>query len=484
MTTLPLSSILVEDRQRLDLGDIDSLADSLKEYGLIQPIVITKDNRLIAGGRRLAAATKLGWTDIPIVYKETLDEAHLTMLELEENIRRKDMTWMERCITIAKVHRLHRSTARQEGEEWGQRETGSLLGVSLGAVNNAIDMASRLRREPKDQELWSCATMKEAMELLWKREEADAVKVLAERQRALANVNTEEATNNEFVKAVEEVAQKPELLAEERKRYKANPLNTMPFEEYWEKKMQMVEDVRNTIYLSNRLIHSDCLNFMRNNVEAFDHIITDPPYGIDMDNLGQQNMGMVDIDLVEREHDVVENKKLLNGFIAAAYRSLKENGFLVMWCDYDLWSELQNAATLVGFKVQRWPLTWCKSYPCQNGAAQYNFTKSTEIAMVCRKGKAMLTRQQPTCHIIAGRANDFDHPFAKPAEVWNFILNAISIKGQHIYEPFAGVGSGVVPMIAAERTVTATEINERHHYELIENVKKYYLNLNPRSVFK
>ena len=52
--------IRIRDRIRKELRDIDDLAESIKEIGLIQPIILTKDNELIAGHRRLLACKKLG----------------------------------------------------------------------------------------------------------------------------------------------------------------------------------------------------------------------------------------------------------------------------------------------------------------------------------------------------------------------------------------------------------------------------------------
>ena len=65
-TSISLSSILVNraERQRRELPNIDILADSIKRLGLIHPIVIDRDNNLVAGERRLEACRTLGWTHI------------------------------------------------------------------------------------------------------------------------------------------------------------------------------------------------------------------------------------------------------------------------------------------------------------------------------------------------------------------------------------------------------------------------------------
>ena len=65
VSDLPIAAIRVEGRFRRALGDIASLADSIAEVGLLHPIVVTPDHRLIAGARRLHAMRKLGRTHVP-----------------------------------------------------------------------------------------------------------------------------------------------------------------------------------------------------------------------------------------------------------------------------------------------------------------------------------------------------------------------------------------------------------------------------------
>lgn len=74
------------------MGDIDSLKDSLKRYGLLNPITIDSKNRLIAGERRLEAAKALGWTNINAVIVNNLTPLTKLELELEENNQRKEFT--------------------------------------------------------------------------------------------------------------------------------------------------------------------------------------------------------------------------------------------------------------------------------------------------------------------------------------------------------------------------------------------------------
>ena len=62
---MKIEAIKVGDRFRKDLGDIKTLASSIQEIGLLQPIVVNQDNELIAGQRRLEACKLLGRTEVP-----------------------------------------------------------------------------------------------------------------------------------------------------------------------------------------------------------------------------------------------------------------------------------------------------------------------------------------------------------------------------------------------------------------------------------
>ncbi len=63
---MKIAEIKIGKRHRKDLGDLQSLADSIQEIGLLHPIVVTEDGELIAGERRLEACKLLGWEEIPV----------------------------------------------------------------------------------------------------------------------------------------------------------------------------------------------------------------------------------------------------------------------------------------------------------------------------------------------------------------------------------------------------------------------------------
>jgi len=103
---VPISDIIVKKRIRKNMGDIDILAESLRRHGQISPIVISKKNVLIAGGRRLEAAKTLGWRTINAVILENSTDLSRLELEIEENTQRRDFTMDELADATKKLYRM------------------------------------------------------------------------------------------------------------------------------------------------------------------------------------------------------------------------------------------------------------------------------------------------------------------------------------------------------------------------------------------
>lgn len=92
----PISEIKIGERDRADLGDLRELAESIRKVGMLHPIVITGDWRLVAGGRRLAAARDvLGWTEVPVTIVDIHTARDVLQAEWDENTCRKPLTPVE-----------------------------------------------------------------------------------------------------------------------------------------------------------------------------------------------------------------------------------------------------------------------------------------------------------------------------------------------------------------------------------------------------
>ena len=119
-----------ENRQRRELTGIEELAESIRKNGLINPIVVTQDLVLVAGERRLTAHEHLGFDQITVQYVEDLSDEELQIIELEENIRRVDLSWQDLVRSVAKFDSLK----RKEHAGWTTEDTAEELNMSRSNV--------------------------------------------------------------------------------------------------------------------------------------------------------------------------------------------------------------------------------------------------------------------------------------------------------------------------------------------------------------
>jgi ParB family chromosome partitioning protein len=101
-----INDIKVRKRVRKEYGDIHALAESMKRFGQINPIVLNNRNQLIAGGRRLEAARYLGWRTINAVVMDIDDKVSKLEYEVEENLQRRDFTPEEAAKAVQELTRL------------------------------------------------------------------------------------------------------------------------------------------------------------------------------------------------------------------------------------------------------------------------------------------------------------------------------------------------------------------------------------------
>lgn len=101
-----IRDIKVKHRVRRDLGDLEPLKESLRRYGLLNPITLDSNYRLIAGERRLEAAKLLGWTNINAVIVNNITPVTKLEIELEENNQRKEFTDAELLEGYKRLERL------------------------------------------------------------------------------------------------------------------------------------------------------------------------------------------------------------------------------------------------------------------------------------------------------------------------------------------------------------------------------------------
>lgn len=120
-----------QPRSHFDHGDLEDLVNSIKEHGILQPIVVTPQGsryELIAGERRLRAAKIAGLTTIPALVRKATEQQKME-LALIENVQRSDLNPIEEAYAYLRLQ-----------EEFGltQDEVGTRLGKSRPQIANTI----------------------------------------------------------------------------------------------------------------------------------------------------------------------------------------------------------------------------------------------------------------------------------------------------------------------------------------------------------
>ena len=124
-----------QPRENFDEQALKELAVSIKEHGVIQPIVVRQIGEkyeIIAGERRYKASTMAGLTKIPAIIKN-LDDKESSKVALIENLQRRDLTPIEEARTYQKILELDALT---------QEELAKTMGKSQSAVANKLRLLS------------------------------------------------------------------------------------------------------------------------------------------------------------------------------------------------------------------------------------------------------------------------------------------------------------------------------------------------------
>lgn len=175
MRLVPISDIVVEERQRkkITLESVQDLMASISQNkevlreteGLINPIVVRDRIILVAGERRLSACRYLNRTHVAALDVEFLSPDDAKIIELEENVKRSDLSWQERCEAAADIHR--RLEARAP-ETWTQTKTAERLGVTTQSISRYLALADAMS---KDASIGEAASLSTAFAILQRQQD-------------------------------------------------------------------------------------------------------------------------------------------------------------------------------------------------------------------------------------------------------------------------------------------------------------------------
>ena len=165
---------ILNRKRELNTDHLTTLKESISKHGLIQPIVVTNDNVLIAGYHRLQAFKELNYSKIPTVIKN-VDEMNAEILEIDENLIRQELTQLEKSEQLKRRKEIYEilnpnakaDTVKQSNlskrndfasgdkqepqvqEKSFTQETAEKTGLSQRSIQQSVQIAENLSEEAK-----------------------------------------------------------------------------------------------------------------------------------------------------------------------------------------------------------------------------------------------------------------------------------------------------------------------------------------------
>ena len=409
---VPLDRIELIDRMRQDLGDIKSLALSLKELGQLQNLVLyqQEDHKylLLAGGRRYTAMKEeLAWTEANcLIFDRELSERELLEVEWSENNDRKALTWQEDCALKARIFELRqaelgtRTSTSADSGGTSIRATAGEMGISHATLSIDVALAKASSNSPQLFE--GCKTKKEAVRAMRTAGEVMLRSELA--KRMMAQEETRSAAGNGSISKIKSLA--------------------------------------------DRFIIEDCFIGMKSIPEGSINMIEiDPPYAIELlrQKKGMQ-LGLSDYNEVVYEDYV----NFLQALFKECYRVMSPNSWLLCWFAPDPWFEvLYTLLTSAGLSTTRLTGKWVKPSG-QSHNPNRMLANACEEFFYAWKGEPCLAQAGRTnvFPFIPVSANKKYHPTQRPLELMLDILKTFCWEGDRILVPFLGSG---ITLLAAEQ---------------------------------
>ncbi len=139
---VPVEKILANQMQpRRDMGDLKELMNSIKENGIIEPVIVKPRDgnfEIIAGERRFRAAKEAGMTEIPCIEHDIPDNEALEM-SIVENIQRKDLNVFEQADSIRSLAEIYGYTHEEIAKKIGKSR------VSVTELVRITDLPAEIR---------------------------------------------------------------------------------------------------------------------------------------------------------------------------------------------------------------------------------------------------------------------------------------------------------------------------------------------------
>ena len=407
-----------ETRQRrvIDPGD---LTDSIRRIGVLNPLIVRREGMvLIAGERRLRAATEAGLEKVPVRFFEDLTEIEAQVIELEENLKRSDLPWQDEAKAIAKLHQIYQASK----PDWTQEKTANAIGISDSTVSKCV----RVLEDLHNPQVAAATSLNQAHNFLSRKDDRSFSALMGDLEEASAAV-------------VPITEPQPEGTAEPQQASAFTP----PLR---------LED--------QHILHADFTKWIETySGPKFNFVHCDFPYGIKVFSGPQAG--------VEAYDDSPEVYwKLVETFCKHLDRFMTPQAHLMFWLAGDI--EIQ-AQTLARFRAlapmlafQTYPLYWIKS---DNAGIlpdpKRGPRRVVETALIASREDRLIAKA--VANAYSAPTDKAHHPSTKPEPMLRFFFQMFVDESSSVFDPTCGSGAA---LRAAEslgaRRVLGLEIDEEH----------------------
>jgi ParB/RepB/Spo0J family partition protein len=413
---LSLSSIWIDRaaRQRQELP-LDDLLESIPLRGVIVPIIVTEEPgpegqpyKLLAGERRLTASQKLGLPEIPVRLLKDLPLVEQQVIELEENVRRRDLTWQERVKAYKAIHQ----TLKSSRPEWTQEKTASHIGMAPWRFSRFMRVAKDIDRP----EILKAESFERAFNYLSREDDRLA-------EDAVSTILT----------AFHE--SEPDLPFEDPVPVPQGEISPIPIPAPPPKPLVTPSETS--------ILQESFLTFAPNySGQPFNFIHCDFPYGTNV--FGGKWSGRQSWSAYEDTPDIYF--ELIRALCSNLDRLMAHSGHLMFWLSADITIQARTIelfgqlAPSLAFST--FPLTWVKSdnvgiVPDPKREPR----RITETALVASRDDRLIIR--PVANAISAPTSKEHHPHTKPEPVLKHFFQMFVDPHTRMLDPTSGGGSSL-----------------------------------------
>jgi ParB/RepB/Spo0J family partition protein len=403
------------------MNDVEDLRASIKAIGIINPIVVRRVNEeiiLVAGERRLKASLDLGLTSVPIRDFASLTEEEAEIIELEENVKRKELTWRDQVRAVGRIHLLY----KKNNSNWKIEQTAEAISLHHSHVRKILHVFDALASGRIDR----AESIEQAYNTLHRFSERKAESIVGDiivnAAAIFGNVNdaiTASATvaaGNTFVAThAETTAEAKSPTAETRP---GDPIICADFHK-WAK-----------VYDGPKfsLIHCDF------------------PYG---NYKGGDSMGSLSTTEVEEFYDNTESVywNLLTTLTDNLDRLMSYSAHLMFWFNMNFYTETVAKLRKVGLYVHDHPLVWHKTggpggIGVVPGNAVTHPRRTYDTALLAVRGSRPLAKPGHNSYAAPTVGNKI-HPSQKPEPMLRVFLSMLVDETTTMLDPTCGSGAAL-----------------------------------------